>query len=66
LARIGCSKGRIVELQRYVIAGFLAGALQPAPISAGLVAHGVEHMDAEVRRVLRIGRFGRDDNDVLV
>jgi hypothetical protein len=54
---------RIVDQQRNVFAGSLAGAL---PARANLRAFVIAVMDAVVGRVVDIGRFGRDDTDLAI
>src|SRR5690554_1952369 len=70
LKQVGADRlreGRIVELQRDVIPGLLSRALPTrAYLRTGFVGHAVEDVNAEIRRVLGIGGFGRNDDDVLV
>src|SRR5579875_241328 len=54
---------RIVDDQRDILAGLLAGTL---PARADLRSVAVAHVDAIVRRILGIGGFGRYEGKVSV
>ena len=66
LEEVGADRLRecgIVDDERDVLAGLLAGAL---PARADLRAVAVAEVDAIVRRILGIGGFGRNEGEVSV